>query len=190
MKLLVTIREKEEVQKHTEDFIKLFEQSEINVAFIKLLVNHLNPNVPNLEQIARLLQNNSSVSAVLSRLIDSLVESEDENISDGFEYSTSDLSKYFQVSQTTINKWINKGRFIGVNRERNKHKKINENVEWKSFDGSRIKIKEIVENYQINNTKPPKISKEEEREEILLEINALREKYRGDLDQILASKDN
>lgn len=189
MRIVVTLEEKQEVQKNADDFAKLVEQSKISPTFMKLIINHLNSDVPNLDQITKLLQNKTSVSVVLARLIESLIKSEDEAISDGLIYSTTDLAKYFQVSQTTINKWINQGRFIGVSRERNKHSKIHENVEWTALNGSRVKIKEIVENYQNNHMNPPEMSKDEEREEILFEIDSLKEKYGGDLEKIMTSKE-
>ncbi|WP_316572039.1 helix-turn-helix domain-containing protein [Neobacillus sp. YIM B06451] len=187
-RFMVTVEERREVLREADDFAQVLSQSKISPTFMKLIVNNLNPNVPNLDKIVDLLKNESSISTFLPKLIDSLIQSEEEHLSDGLVYSTSDLAKYFQVSQTTINKWINQGRFVGVSRESNKHAKINENTEWKAANGARIKIKEIVEEYQNNHANPPELSMEDERDEILIELNALKKKYGGNLDEILGEK--
>lgn len=63
-------------------------------------------------------------------------------------YTTGELSKYFGVSITAINKWIDQGSFIGVERlEKNKQIRISENTLWKSRNGNTIPVKQIVETY-------------------------------------------
>jgi transposase len=44
-------------------------------------------------------------------------------------YSTGELAKYYDVSITAINKWINQGRFKNIERaEKNKQLRISENT--------------------------------------------------------------
>lgn len=183
------ISEKEiiEFQKHIDEFTKIIGQSKNSQTFLKLLVNNLNPAMPNHDRLVELIKN-QAITAAVPQLIDSLIKAEDDHTSEWRIYSTSDLSKFFQVSQTTINKWINQNRFIGISREPNKHVRINENVEWVSSIGTKIKINEIVEQYEKHHNNPPELTKEEQRDEILLEIEALEKRYGGNLDEKFKNK--
>lgn len=70
------------------------------------------------------------------------------------EYSTGELSRVFGVTITSINNWINEGRFIGFEKkQKNKKVKIPENILWKSLSGESIPIKEIIKNYEENISK-------------------------------------
>lgn len=188
VRIVVTEEELIEFQRHAEEFAKMMENSDISPTFIKLVVNNLNPNLKNLDRIVELIKS-QAVSIAVPQLIDSLINSDDSHLSEGLVYTTSELAQFFQVSQTTINKWINQGRFIGIFREPNKHTKINENVEWVASNGAKIKVKEIIEQYLSNEYNPPELSKEDAMDEILIELNALEQKYDGNIKENLLLKE-
>lgn len=183
---MITAEEKIQALRNADNFAELMEESPISPAVIKLIVNNLNPSVPGLKDLVDLMEKTNSISAAIPKLIESLVKTEEA--ADGLNYTTAELSEFFQVSQTTINKWINSGRFLGIKREANKHIKINENVFWASENGSRISVKEIVNNYMENHLNVPELSEEEEIEEIRYEINRLEDKHGGNLKEKFEKK--
>lgn len=118
-------------------------------------------------------------------------------------YTTGQLANYFGVSITTINNWINEGRFLKEleNGELNQltrkspHEKIKiEPNTW--FDapaGVRYQVKEVVEAYEIdqeewNHTKQENTVSE--AEQINLYLNHFKEKYGGrDFQTVFGDKD-
>lgn len=65
-------------------------------------------------------------------------------------YTTGEMSKYFGVSVSTINNWINEGRFVGLPpKEKNKQVRISENIKWRSSSGELMLVKDIVTDYEV-----------------------------------------
>nr|WP_286674443.1 helix-turn-helix domain-containing protein [Clostridium sp. ZBS14] len=105
-------------------------------------------------------------------------------VEEEINYTTGELSKYFGVSITAINKWIDQGRFIGVERlEKNKQVRISENTLWKSRKGNTIPVKQIVETY-IEET-----SSNKERISAMKEcIKFFENKYGGSFENVYKNK--
>lgn len=101
-------------------------------------------------------------------------------------YTTGQLSKYFGVSITSINKWIKEGRFLTIDRSvPRRHVRIPENALWRSASGELIPVKEIVEDWEARN-KNQRISEEEE---LLKEIGFLERRYGGIYEETLKVKE-
>ena len=67
------------------------------------------------------------------------------------------------MSVTSINKWIDEGRFIGVNKsKRNKHNRIPSSVLWRSSSGITIPVNQVVAMYEEENIKRKQLPEEEE----------------------------
>lgn len=104
-------------------------------------------------------------------------------------YTTGQLSKFFGVSITSINNWINEDRFIGIQRStRNKQVRIPENAMWRSGNGELIPVKEIVEMWNKEQSKRLSM-KDEERTAIQNEIEYFEKKYGGSYEKTLKLKE-
>lgn len=101
-------------------------------------------------------------------------------------YSTGELAKYFGVSQTTINKWIEKGRFEGVQREAtNKQVRISGETWFTSSTGVRYQVKEVVTAWEQEQAETTAIPKVTEAEFIAKYLEHFRNKYGGDYEETL-----
>lgn len=66
-------------------------------------------------------------------------------------YTTGQLAKYFGVSTSTINNWIDAKRFIGFSREKkNKQARISDSTVWISGTGENLTVAEVVKLYEEN----------------------------------------
>ncbi len=96
----------------------------------------------------------------------------------GTTYTTGDLSKYFGVSITSINNWINGGRFIGVTRSTpGKQARISEDTMWRASNGKMIPIKAIIEKWNLDYSHKMEISGADEKAAIIEEIKFFEDKY-------------
>lgn len=67
------------------------------------------------------------------------------------KFTKNELAKFFGVSITSINNWINQGRFIGIKKNNtSKNIRISENIMWKSSNGQEISIKDVVKMWEEN----------------------------------------
>ncbi|WP_209369636.1 helix-turn-helix domain-containing protein [Priestia megaterium] len=63
-------------------------------------------------------------------------------------YTTTNLADYFEVSVTTINTWINDGRFEGVTRQAHQRIRISGDTYFNAPTGARYQVKDVVEAYE------------------------------------------
>ncbi|KQL38211.1 hypothetical protein AN960_14780 [Bacillus sp. FJAT-25509] len=118
-------------------------------------------------------------------LLADVASNQDESVS---EYTTGQLSIYFGVSITTINNWINDGRFIGYQRkETNEQARIKSNTLWKSRTGKVYPVQEIVNEWE--NSNPESNGTDQDEKVFLINQNAAFEiKYKGPYEDTLGSK--
>lgn len=125
------------------------------------------------------LKNKREMENNLSEMIEYMVMIAAEDIQNKV-YTTGQLSKYFGVSITSINNWINEGRFTGVERVvRNKQARIPENALWRSASGELIPVKEIIETWEKHYAKTQDVSRDDEKRILKDEIKFFEDKYGG-----------
>lgn len=102
-------------------------------------------------------------------------------------YTTGQLAVYFGVSVTSINNWINEGRFINLPpKQKNKQARIPENSMWKSPMGELIPVYEVVQMY--NEDGKGNWSGEQEISAIWDSIKFFEKKYGGSYELVLKDK--
>jgi DNA-binding transcriptional MerR regulator len=107
------------------------------------------------------------------------------------EYTTGDLSKFFGVSITTINKWVDEERFKNAKRSApNKQLRVSENDFWRDSRGSYIQVKNIVKEYEQQQKEDEKFTKEDERNALLKQIDRLKKKHGGSYEDTLMVKED
>lgn len=141
-------KEKKNVSRYVETIKNNLMTSEDGVDVLKIIINYVAKTSSNQSELRNIdeqtLKNENLMESYLNKAIDSMIEAAVEETS----YTTGELSKYFGVSITAVNKWIDQGRFIGVERlEKNKQIRISENTLWKSRKGNTISVKQIVDTY-------------------------------------------
>ncbi|RLQ92283.1 MerR family transcriptional regulator [Falsibacillus albus] len=118
-------------------------------------------------------------------------------------YTTGQLATYFGVSTTTINNWINEGRFLKKSEDGNldqvKRKTTNEKIRihpdfwYDAPSGVRYQVKEAVESYHddIREWQESKQSNTvNEKEQILSYLDHFKKKYEGeDFNAVFGNKD-
>lgn len=154
---------------------------------IKIILNYVavtSPSHSDLKDIdEKTLKDSKVIKKYLSEALDSMIEvtKHDEKF-----YTTGQLAKYFGVSITSINKWIDAGRFKGVERtEKNKQARISENTLWRSRKGDLVTIKSIVDRYE-----EEQFTDEEELNSVLNSIKFYEDKYSGSFDEIFKKLQN
>ncbi len=178
-------KEKKNISKYVNTIKNNLMTSEDGVDVLKIIINYVAKTSSNQSELRSIdeqtLKNENLMESYLNKAIDSMIEAavEEETI-----YTTGDLSKYFGVSITAINKWIDQGRFIGVERlEKNRQIRISENTLWKSKKGNTIPVKQIVETY-IEET----FSDEEEMNSMKDTIKVFEDKYGGAFEDVSKNK--
>jgi len=169
----------------------IFLDEEDKILFFKVLCNYLDKREGNKLQYSKLSEQILADSELLKAyyreilFIADVASDQDESVS---EYTTGQLSSYFGVSITTINNWINDGRFIGYKRkETNEQARIKGNTLWKSRTGKVYQVKEIVDEWEKDN---PESSDMDQNEKVfLINQNAAFEiKYKGLYEETLGLK--
>ncbi|WP_129688198.1 packaged DNA stabilization protein [Gottfriedia acidiceleris] len=170
----------------------IFLDDEDKILFFKVLVNYLDKREGNKLQYSKLSEQILSDSELLKtyyreilNLLADVASNQDESVS---EYTTGQLSTYFGVSITTINNWINDGRFIGYKRkETNEQARIKGNTLWKSRTGKVYPVQEIVDEWVKDNPESNNMANDEKV--FLINQNAAFEiKYKGPYRETLGSK--
>jgi hypothetical protein len=127
----------------------------------------------------------NSLSEIFKRMV--IVASENNSLK---HYTTGQLSKFFGVSITSINNWINEGRFIGIQRSiRNKQTRIPEDVMWRSSNGELIPIKDVMAMWKNEHSNRLNLNKDAEVSELQNKINFFEEKYGGSYEKTLEMKE-
>lgn len=117
------------------------------------------------------------------------------------EYTTGQLATFFGVSTTTINNWINEGRFLLeledgrmvtiVRKTQNERLRIHPTAWFDAPAGVRYQIKDLVEAYEEDNKEwkeSKKFNTVDENEQIRLYLEHFKNKYDGDFNTIFGEK--
>jgi len=117
-------------------------------------------------------------------------------------YSTGQLANYFSVSTTTINNWINEGRFLyecdgqfnTISRKTTNEKlKIHPDTWFDAPSGVRYQVKDVVTAFEedvMEWNKPKQNSFVSEEEQIYSYLNHFKDKYMGqDFQTVFGEKD-
>ncbi|WP_404469352.1 hypothetical protein [Sutcliffiella horikoshii] len=181
MKYMITHFEKEAVLSHADEVAeKMISVNEnLSPVLLKMLINSLEKTIQSKMNFylytESQLADKEIVKMLYSDLLKSIAIASVEERNTVIKYKTGELSKYFGVSQTTINNWIKEGRFSDVERTgENKHAKIPEHSIWTAGNGEQKTIKEVVEQYQTEHFQLTDIK---EKEIILQEIRYFQDKY-------------
>ncbi|NFE96252.1 helix-turn-helix domain-containing protein [Clostridium botulinum] len=145
----IKAQEKENTSKYVNTLINNLMISSDGIDALKIIVNYVAKTSSNQSELKNIneeiFENKNLIKSYLNKTIDYMIEAA---VEEEINYTTGELSKYFGVSITAINKWIDQGRFIGVERlEKNKQVRISQNTLWKSRKGNTIPVKQIVETY-------------------------------------------
>ncbi len=117
-------------------------------------------------------------------------------------YSTGQLANYFSVSTTTINNWINEGRFLLENdgqyitvsrKSTNEKLKIHPDTWFDAPSGVRYQVKDVVKAFEEDATEwrdSKQIYMVSEEEQIYTYLNHFKDKYTGqDFQNVFGEKD-
>ncbi len=177
---MITEYEKEKAIEHTDDLASLLVNNCEGLLYYKIFANFITKSYP-----AKKLQfedsaiSNKTMISNLSEMLKYLVTIATEEASQKL-YTTGQLSKFFGVSITSINNWINEDRFIGIQRSnRNKQARIPENTMWRSNTGELIPVKEIFEMWEMEHSNRLNMTQDQEKIAIQNEIKFFEDKYGG-----------
>lgn len=188
---MITEYEKAKAIQRSEDLASILVNNEEGALYYKIFANFITKSYsikhPQFDE--SILRNNTeminSLSEILKRMV--IVATENDSIK---HYTTGQLSKFFGVSITSINNWINEGRFIGIQRStRNKQTRIPEDVMWRSSNGELIAIKDAVEMWNNEHSNRLNLNKDAELTALQNEINFFEKKYGGPYDKALKMKE-
>nr|WP_226036893.1 helix-turn-helix domain-containing protein [Aquibacillus saliphilus] len=194
MIMLTTFEKREFVRRRGDLTQRIFQDESESLLLFKVLVNFLdktNVNKLNFSELQEsILENNEQVQSYLNDILEYMANIASEESDFAPTYTTGQLAKYFGVSITTINNWINEGRFIGVNRdETNKQVRISANTLYKSRNGKQYPVSRYVQTYENEQAEPE--GNLYDTNESLFIINQLalyEEKYHGEFTKTLGEK--
>ncbi len=187
---MITEYEKAKAIQRSEDLASILVNNEEGALYYKIFANYITKSYPmkHPQFDESVLRNNTEMINSLSELLKHMVIVATENNS-LIRYTTGELSKFFGVSITSINNWINEGRFIGIQRStRNKQTRIPEDVMWRSSNGELILIKDVVEMWNTEHSNRIKLNKDDELTALRNEINFFEKKYAGSYEKTLKLK--
>ncbi|MDW0118131.1 hypothetical protein QTL97_14440 [Sporosarcina thermotolerans] len=182
----------ERAEKITE---RIFEDKSESILFFKVLVNYLDMTSKNklgLDKLSEsVLENSTEMKSYFSKTLKVMADiavQADEILP---VYTTGQLSKFFGVSITTINNWINEGKFIGVERsERNSQARISADTLWMAKTGKLYSVAQIVNEWEEEQDALGNNRYDSEEKNFLVDQMALYEKkYGGDFESTLGMKD-
>jgi len=188
---MITEYEKTKAMEHTGDLASLLVNNNEGSLYYKIISNFIAKAYP-AKQISfdeSVLKNRKAMVNNLSEMLEYMIIVAAEACPSKI-YTTGQLAKYFGVSITSINNWVNEDRFIGVQRAtRNKQIRIPENAMWRSSSGELISVKEIVETWEKHYSETQKITEKEENKILKDEIGFFENKYGGALETTLKVKE-
>lgn len=184
----ITPQEKVNTPRYAKVILDSLNRTDDGLEALKIITNYVAKTSSKQSELRKVDENifaNTQLAEVyLEKALNYMIE---VAVSDEVAYSTGELAKYFGVSITAINKWVNEGRFIDIKREgRNKQLRISENTLWKAPNGETIPVKEVVDMYQKDNNLDP----QEELRHIEEDIRLFEEKYNGRFEDKLKFKEN
>ncbi|WP_435922559.1 hypothetical protein [Paenibacillus sp. DYY-L-2] len=107
------------------------------------------------------------------------------------EYTTSELSKYFGVSITTIFNWIDQGRFEGIQRVGSyKHNRIPDDTVYIYSSGKRTLVRDVVAMWEQEEAERLRLSNEDDLSYFTGQIALYENKYNGEFERTLGAKEN
>lgn len=185
-----------------QNFLQLQEQIDPNQAMsmFKILAQFVENMTPsNVLPLKQQLNSNENVlvdwdetKELLQTMLKEIADiAAQESTTGGKTYTTGELARYFGVSITTINNWINNGKFIGVERtEPNQQLRISENTLFHYLRDDYGPVREVVESWERQQIEMGvrEISDEEEKKEVLEEIEFFEKKYGGSYEMTLGAK--
>jgi len=194
MIVLTTFEKREFVKRKGSLTKRILQDENESLLFFKVLVNFVDKTNVNRLNLSRLnesiLENNEQVQIYFDQILEYMANIAAEESDFAPTYTTGQLAKYFGVSITTINNWINEGRFVGVKRdETNKQVKISANTIYKSRNGEQYPISQVVQEYEAEQAELGE--NPNDFNEALFIINQLalyEDKYDGDFTKAFGSK--
>ncbi len=188
---MITEYEKLKAIEHTEKLASLLVNNDEGALFYKIFTNFITKSSPikkvNFKESS--IRNSKEMVNNLSEMLKYVVAVAADGASQKI-YTTGQLSKYFGVSITSINNWVNEDRFIGIERTaRNKQIRIPESTMWRSANGELISVKEIIEMWSNEHSKRDSITKNEELIYLQNEVNFFEKKYGGSYEDTLKKKE-
>jgi len=187
---MITEYEKELAMDYSENLATLFVDNEAGRLYYKIFSNFMKKVTPmkNIQFNEQVLQNKEYMKDNVAKMLKFMVVIASD-ASDQTIYTTGELSRYFGVSVTSVNKWIAEGRFIGIAKgERNQHTRIPENTLWVSSTGKTIPVRDVVSMWEEENRKRMKSSANDETTEIEKDITWFENKFGGSLEETLKRK--
>lgn len=115
--------------------------------FLRLLANYAQSPTPiHLPEFPDLAPHQEELKNYMVMVVKEIVSKADAQPA---EYKTSQLAEVFGVSITTIHKWVEQGRFVGVEKgTKNKHLVIADDVLWVSPSGRKMMVREVAMNFE------------------------------------------
>lgn len=186
---MITEYEKAKAIQHTEDLAAILMNNEDGALYYKIFANFITKSYPSKEFYFENPASYHTMIRSLSDIFKYMVIIAAEETSQKL-YTTGQLSKFFGVSITSINNWINENRFIGIQRSsRNKQLRISEKAMWRSLNGELIAVKEIVGMWDQEHAKHLNMNSDEEKIALKNEIKFFEDKYGGSYDKTLMKKE-
>lgn len=188
---MITEYEKAKAIEHRSNLASILINNAEGALYYKIISNFIAKAYPlkHTHFDESILKNKREMEDNLSEMIEYMVRIAAEDIPNKV-YSTGQLSKYFGVSITSINNWINEGRFTGIGRTaRNKQARIPENSVWRSASRELIPVKEIVETWEKQYAKTQDVSRDDEKRILKDEIKFFEDKYGGPYETTLKIKE-
>ncbi|GGA30966.1 helix-turn-helix domain-containing protein [Paenibacillus physcomitrellae] len=107
------------------------------------------------------------------------------------EYTPKELSKYFGVSVPTIFKWIDQGRFEGVQRAgSNKHNHIPDYTIYTYSSGAKAAVRDIIASWEHEETERLRlVNEEDDLTYYTAQIAQFESKYNGEFERTLGTKE-
>ena len=177
---MLTALEKERILENVDRYTDAFYHDTDTKLLIKVVSNFVQMYVPNIGVAMdesmftdkRVFKNN--LDAIIKAMLNAQAKTRLKT------YTTGDLAKFFGVSVTTINNWIDQNRFVGVARkEKNEKVRISENTIWISSSNQLIPVSVIVEDWENEQKKYGIPSDKEDMAVMKQTIKYFEEKYGG-----------
>jgi len=147
--------------------------------FLRLLVNYAQSPTPiHLPEFAGHVTHQDHLKNYMVMLVKEIVKKADAQ---PIEYKTSQLATIFGVSITTIHKWVEQGRFVGVEKgTKNKHLVLADDILWISPSGRKMMIREVAMNFEKQQKELGNVEEDAPRKDSIIES------YREELENLEA----
>lgn len=188
---MITEYEKVKALKQSQDLASILVNNDEGPLYYKIFANFFAKSYPNksLSFDESVFRDNTAMISSLTEMLQYMVQVASESTSQKL-YSTGQLAKYFGVSVTSINNWISKDRFVGIERStRHKQMRIPENTMWRSSQGELIPVREVVEMWEEEHSLRLNLNRQDELTALEMTIKVMEEKYGGPYEKTLGLKE-